>query len=117
VHLGRRHAPHVGHRAVGHEPPAKALDVTVHRVLAGFKNDNSEWLSHGTPAISPHRRSAIRHSAGNAGSGEPLKLRIASLPQSIVETWADGTGPRVMGPAPKERLRAFSERHAFFEDE
>ena len=43
---GRRHAPHVRHRAVGHEPPPKAFHVAIRRVLAGLEDHDSEWIGH-----------------------------------------------------------------------
>ncbi len=49
----RRHAPHVRHRAVGHESPAKPLHIAVRRVLAGFEDHNSERISHGCNSHSP----------------------------------------------------------------
>ncbi len=66
---GRRHAPHIRHRAVGHEPPPKALHVAVRRVLAGLENHDSEWISHGASRNSPHRS----ESGGWPGHAVPLR--------------------------------------------
>ena len=56
AHLGRRHAPHIRHRAVGHEPPAKTFHVAVRRVLAGLEDHDSEWIGHGASLVTATAR-------------------------------------------------------------
>ena len=48
---GRRHAPHMRHGAVGHEPPPKTFHVAIRPVLAGLENHDSESISHGASLV------------------------------------------------------------------
>ena len=48
---GRRHAPHIRHGAVGHEPPPKTFHVAIRPVVAGLEDHDSELISHGVSLV------------------------------------------------------------------
>ncbi len=60
-HPRRRHAPEVGHRAVGHEPPPEPLDVAVGEVFAGLEYYDPKRFGHRASQEDRPRRAAGRY--------------------------------------------------------